>query len=337
MKHKFPKYNPNRLTAEKGVTLVKKLIENEFGWIFRPTPLEHDFGIDGYIDIVNDKNYITGKSIAIQIKTGSSYFNQSTSSGWKYNGEIKHLNYYLNVENPVLIVIVDLDKNKAFWTEFDTDRITSTQSGWTTNIDENQFLNKSHKNILQALSGFEIDYLPQLEHQWEMDKQMKESGLMLLGINKEEIIDLNFSGFETLLKRITSSDEMIKKCKGKISFVIFGYEEDQRELYQIEEVRKWAKKVLPAFKYWGYFLNMDEEISQMTGLTVLHLCSVDISILGPNPDKSGFLIEPDGKQSFTLMKELFNWLNEFSDKHKISESVNKERSNKIAKILGLGK
>lgn len=334
MKQEFPKYNPNRLTADKGVTLVKTLIENEFGWIFRPTPLEHDFGIDGYIDIVNDQNYITGKSIAIQIKTGSSYFTQPTNSGWKYNGELKHLNYYLNVDNPVLIVIVDLEVNKAFWTEFDTDRITRTKTGWTTNIDKAQFLNKTQKNILQALSGFEIDYLPQLEHQWEMDKQMKESGIILLGVNKQEIFELNFSGFDTLLKRITSTDEMIKKCKGKISFVVFGYEEDPRELYQIEEVRKWAKEIIPIFKYWGYFLNMDEEISRMTGLMVLHLCSVDINILGPNPDNTGFLIEPDEEQTLALMQELFGWLNEFSDKYKISDEVNKERSMRVAKALG---
>lgn len=334
MNQEFPKYNPNRLTAEKGVTLIKSIIENEFEWIFRPTPLEHDFGIDGYIDIVNDKSYITGKSIAVQIKTGDSYFTQPTNSGWKYNGEIKHLNYYLNLENPVLIFIVDLNIGKAFWTEFDTDKITRTKNGWTINVDKTQFLNKNQKHTLQALSGFEIDYLPQLEYQWEMDKQMKESGIILLGVNKQEILDLNFSGFETLLKRITSTDEMIKKCKGKVSFVVFDYEEDPRELYQIDEVRKWAKKVIPKFKYWGYFLNMDEEISRMSGLMVLHLCSVDIKILGPNSDNTGFLIEPDDEQTLTLMKKLFGWLNEFSEKYKISEEVNKERSYRIAKVLG---
>ena len=45
----------------------KKIIENQFEWIFKPTPLEHDFGIDACIDIVTEQRRVTGKYIGIQV------------------------------------------------------------------------------------------------------------------------------------------------------------------------------------------------------------------------------------------------------------------------------
>lgn len=335
MNNKFPKYISTRKTAEKGVTLVKQKIENQFDWIFRPTPLEHDFGIDGYIDIVNELSYVTGKSIAVQIKTGTSYFKTKTTDGWEYKGDLKHLNYYLNLNHPVLIFIVDLINNSVYWTLFEMERISKTNKGWSINISKQNKLQKKHKELFHSLPGFEVDYMAQLEYQWEVDNKMKESGIILLGVDRSEIEQLDFSGFKTLHKRLTVNDEMIKKCRGKLSFVIFGYDDDQRELYQIEEVREWTKQVIPIFKIWGYFLNLEENISRFSGLMVLQLCSVDIMIKGPNKDNTGFLIEPDGEQTLNLMTSLFGWLNDFSDKYNISEEINKEHTEKIAKRLGI--
>jgi hypothetical protein len=333
MTQPFPKYNSNRLTAEKGVSLVKTLVENEFGWIFRPTPLEHDFGIDGYIDIVNNDHSITGRSIAVQIKTGISFFNQPTNTGWKYNGEVKHLNYYLNLANPVIIIIVDLSISQAFWVEFDTDKITKTKSGWKIIIDKSQFLGNSFKNILYNLPGFEVDYLPQLEYQWKLDCEIQRSGIVFIAVDKSQVLNLDLSGFTSILKRLTSTDEMIAKCKGKLSFVFFGYEEDSREVYQIDEIREWVKAIIPSFKYWGYFLNMEKKTSTILGLVILQYCSVDIRIIGADPDNIGMQIVPDGEQTISLMNQLFEWLNEFADKYNISDEVVKERSFSITRIL----
>jgi len=120
MTNPFPKYNSSRLTGDKGITLVSKIIEDKFNWIFRAIPQEHDFGIDGYIDIVNNESYVTGKSIAIQIKTGPSYFKKKTSYGWEFQGETKHLNYYLNHTSPIVLIIVNLENQQAYWVLFDS-------------------------------------------------------------------------------------------------------------------------------------------------------------------------------------------------------------------------
>ena len=329
MNNPFPKYTSSQSTGNKGVTLVTKIVEEEFNWIFRGTPQEHDFGVDGYIDIVNDNFYVTGKSIAVQIKTGSTYFKTKTSNGWEFNGDVKHLNYYLNLSSPIIIVIVNLDLQQAYWVLFDPDKISKSNNGWTINVNAANALDKKFKNYLHSLPGFEVDYLSQLDYQWNVDQGMKDSGIILVGVDKSEVENLDFSGFTTLLKRLTSSDEMIIKTRGKLSFLLFGYEDDPRELYEIEEVRRWTKAILPEFKYWAHFLTFDEPYVKYSGLLILHLCSVKINIIGPNETNSGNLIEPDREETIELMERLVDWMNEFTDLYNISEEINKELFYKV--------
>lgn len=73
----FPKQNNRQLTGSKGESFFAYFTNSELGWIYRPVPQESDFGVDGYIDIVNDGN-VTGKSIAVQIKCGDSYISKQS-------------------------------------------------------------------------------------------------------------------------------------------------------------------------------------------------------------------------------------------------------------------
>jgi len=102
-----------------GVTFVKHATEAEFGWIFRKNPQEYDFGIDGYIDLITESGEVTGKSIAVQIKCGASYFKEKTKHGWNYRGELRHINYFMNLPCPVLLILVDPEKAKIWWVDFE--------------------------------------------------------------------------------------------------------------------------------------------------------------------------------------------------------------------------
>lgn len=333
MKNPFPKYDSRRQTAERGVTLVKKIVEDEIGWIFRKVPLDEDFGLDGYIDIITDNGYVTGKYLGVQIKTGSSYFSKAKANGWEFIGELKHLNYYLNLEFPILIILVDLELQTAYWSEFDSDLIVQAGNGWKLIIDKNDVLGNNSKPYLKKITGEAIDYLPQLQYQWEINKKMIESHIVWLAIDKSEIEEKNYSGFTTLLKRLIASDEIIKELKGKISFAIFGYENDKRELYQIEEVRNWIKEVISLFKYWAYFLYMDDETKDMLGLRILQVCSIEIEEIEFDKKRNGFRVAHDMEQNVELMNRIFLWLNEFASKYNIEERIIFEQSMKVSKIM----
>ena len=51
-------------------------------WLFKRTHQEHDYGIDGYIDIVTEDGHVTGQMFASQIKCGKSFFQEKTKDGY---------------------------------------------------------------------------------------------------------------------------------------------------------------------------------------------------------------------------------------------------------------
>jgi hypothetical protein len=308
-------------------------VENAFEWIFRPVHLEDDFGLDGYFDVIGSDNSVTGKYLGVQIKTGKSYFSSKKNFGWQFTGENKHLNYYLNSNFPILIILVDLDNSIAYWVEFDLEKITQSTNGWSIIVPQKNVLKKKSKVTFKSLVGDIIDYMPQVQFQLELNDQLKSSEAIFLNVSKKEIRNKDISGFMSLHKKLTIDDAMISKTRGKLNFFIDGYNYDKRELFQIQEVREWITLVLPAFKYWGYFLNMEPYVHRLAGLRVLHMCSVDVGNFKMNKKTKSFNIKPDIDQTVELMKKLFNWLNEFCDEYSIDTKINEEQSDKIAHVL----
>src|SRR5947209_1639566 len=96
----FPKLTSAQQIGNKGVSLVTQLVENELKWHFRRNHQEDDFGIDGYIDIVHEDGSVVGRTLAVQVKTGSSHIVKTIEQGFVLHGELKHLNFFLNSPVP---------------------------------------------------------------------------------------------------------------------------------------------------------------------------------------------------------------------------------------------
>ena len=78
--------------ARIGVHGVATLVLRNLGWIFREQH-ESDNGIDAIVESAVDGRP-TGRLIALQIKSGSSYFAvDSPVGGWVLRGEKRHLTY----------------------------------------------------------------------------------------------------------------------------------------------------------------------------------------------------------------------------------------------------
>jgi hypothetical protein len=79
---------PNPLTERVGVNAVEAITNNVFGWFFREQPIG-DYGVDAHIEeMVNGRP--TGKLIALQIKTGKSYF-RPQGDDFVFYGAKRHL------------------------------------------------------------------------------------------------------------------------------------------------------------------------------------------------------------------------------------------------------
>lgn len=108
----FPKYNQTSSQERLGVNAVAEAMA-KIGQIWRETPMS-DVGIDGQIEYVSPEGFATGRMVALQIKSGSSFFRESKGD-WVFHPEEKHRFYWERFPLPVLLVIHNPDTNLSYW------------------------------------------------------------------------------------------------------------------------------------------------------------------------------------------------------------------------------
>lgn len=119
------RYSP---TGSQAVTVAQLLVE-KLGWIFRRQP-ESDFGIDAHIEIVAAPGKPTGRLVAAQIKGGSSYLKTKTAGGYVFYIDNDHFEYWVNFSLPVVIVLVDVAAEKAWWQHVVPTNVQRTEKRW---------------------------------------------------------------------------------------------------------------------------------------------------------------------------------------------------------------
>lgn len=334
----LPRYQKNSKIGEDGITVIKRIVESDLSWIFRPNHQEHDFGIDAYIDVVSEIGHVTGKTIAIQVKTGDSYFKEQNDFGWVFRGQMSHLNYYLNHDIPVLIILVDAKKQKAYWCHCDPNKTELAGENWKITVPESQELNiNSKQEFLQFISPVK-DYASQLEYFWKMNKTIQGAGILALIVDKPEIESMDCENILTAFERIQINPELIKSKRNKVDIWIHGYNDDPRELFQIDEVINWISKFLENVNGWAYFLSI---INGASFLRVAQLCKMRFIEI-PNSEyiENGVRrrrVEIDLTSGQEFLDLFFNDLNTFCDVHKIRDEINIEITESVVKYLACEK
>ncbi len=120
-----------------GVTLAQ-LEFTTWGWAFRDQPIL-DYGIDAHVEPMRD-GVASGRPVALQIKTGHSYFKSPTADGWTYRGKDKdrHLRYWLGHTLPVMIILCDERTKTLYWQHVTPEQVNYTAKDWTIVIPRNQ-------------------------------------------------------------------------------------------------------------------------------------------------------------------------------------------------------
>lgn len=134
-----------------GIAAVFKTVQLELGWIFRAQEPQ-DFGIDAHIEIRDDYQ-ATGKLLATQIKSGPSWFGESTDEGFVYRGKQDHLEYWLSHSLPVILILYNPDIDQSIWQIVSEETITRTEKGWKVTVPRIQVLGMQSKPALRELCG----------------------------------------------------------------------------------------------------------------------------------------------------------------------------------------
>jgi Domain of unknown function (DUF4365) len=237
----FPKRLKTDITAETGINIVSTIINDYLGWVFRRTHQEHDFGIDAYVDYVTEDGRVTGKFIAVQVKTGKSYLTTNGQMHW-YRDTKEHLNYFLNLPIPVVLIICDSDKRECYWAVLEKEHVDFRESGWRYPIPKSRKLCKESIGELSKLFGNIEDHVTDFEQDLNLLKLISETSFIQYNVPREDIEKRNLNNLKSFLDRITRSEKLTLAVQGKLYVATYGYENDSREVHQIREVRRWATK-----------------------------------------------------------------------------------------------
>ena len=99
-----PAPHPPLLTGDIGGTRAEMAVQEKLHWIFRAQP-KADYGIGAHVAIVDDTE-VLGRLVAVQIKSGKSWFSQPTTGGWWFRPKAGHVRYWLNHSLPVVVVFI---------------------------------------------------------------------------------------------------------------------------------------------------------------------------------------------------------------------------------------
>lgn len=325
--------NPKRTQQHKqgsiGSAAFELFVNRELGWIFRSVHQENDFGIDGYIDVVEDGK-ITGASLAVQIKCGESYFAKKTEYGIRYEGFIKHLNYYYNLRNPVLLVVLDENGENGRWVLFRLEKTVSANSDdrWWIEIPNKNILKASVKKDWLRLSGPTIDIKRGIQTEWAMDKVLSFSTDLCVGIEKHHIQSVDPTSLFLWQEKLTKTREMMLQKRAKVEFFLRGWESDHRELYEINEVRKYFAATLEKNFPWIYWLQPD---LSWLGYELLFSCTCNIEI--NLTDDHRRVLSVNSHDLGKWVETNFNSLNYFTEKNNIPEKINKELSENLIRFV----
>ena len=286
----FPKLSSAQRKGAAGVTVVTGLVENELKWRFRRNHQEDDFGIDGYVDIVRKDGAVLGKCFAVQIKTGPSHVAKTSEQGLLLYGELKHLNFFLNSPVPVVLVWVDDSVNRAWWVHVQPHAIRMTKVGWSILIPKANRFAASSSAALAALAGPTIDYLP-LVGQMNVIRDMAcSSERMIFLITKEEVTAGDVSRLQDFFRMFEAAPDVLPDIRNKLTLAVHGYNEDQREVYEIPEVRTWFAKAESAVLGWSYYLDTE---SRYSTLKVFMMCTCKVEVRGERGTQKMIWISPN--------------------------------------------
>ena len=90
------------------------LVFETWGWLFREQPVE-DYGIDAHVEPFDGPEQPARQLLALQIKTGASFFREETKDGWWFRETRRHWHYWLGHVLPVAVILYNPETGTLFW------------------------------------------------------------------------------------------------------------------------------------------------------------------------------------------------------------------------------
>lgn len=193
-------------TERKGVNAIEGIFLNDFGWIPRSQE-SSDMGIDSQVEVCVDGNP-TGKLLAIQIKSGASFFGKTRGNSVVVRGKKVHYDYWINHSLPVLLVVHNPDTGETIWQHITEETVRLSGNGWETEIDRERKLSTEYSQ--------EIAFIAEGPESVQRLRKL---------IFDRPLIETLANGCPLFLE----FEEWVNKSLGRTPLTLKAYDEDQEE------------------------------------------------------------------------------------------------------------
>lgn len=332
MKPSFPTRKTTAQTGELGVSIASRVFSDSFGWLFKRNHQEHDYGIDGQVELITDEGAVTGQMFAVQIKCGESFFGERNKWGYVYRGEAKHFNYLANYPAPILICLCDPKTHECYWVKFEPTLVQPTKAGWKITIPYDNKLQSSKEKLVSLLPP-QRDVAAELAAYWELNSLLADSGVILYALDEHDIANRELGLPRSFFNRLRETRELAHACQGKVEITFAGYDDDPRELYEIEEVRAYVAMLDHVLPEIFFFLRTEQPTH---ALMIFSLCQTDVELVDEQPRKAeSKQLRFDPRPVADFLGRHWPALNELTDWLNMSIEENKRISFDVYRCLGL--
>lgn len=268
-KNRLPTRSKNHTSESFSYKVFSRAIPNH--WIIRDLS-ERDYGIDVLVEYVTDDNEVTGKLIAIQLKSTSELsFNKD--SEWRfYKVKPSTTDYWLNSNIPSFIFFVSGDENIYFlsvndYVKRNYDRYLNSENFYYTITPDNRFsvkdfvekYNSVNVSDVSDMALININYLYEDFYSFFM-KNYKRDELIILDSDDERLQQLNLLSHRlSVLSRevsiewtVTSLNEIVvtnnykdELCEFHLSMFM---DELDKQLQLI--IKGLLRRITPYYHYW---------------------------------------------------------------------------------------
>ncbi|WP_181699355.1 DUF4365 domain-containing protein [Nocardia sp. GTS18] len=111
----LPQLGDTDFTERAGINYVAVIV-NSARCIWREL-LHRDIGIDGHIEYITPTGGAPGRIVAVQVKSGKSWFRRTTDDFISYSVSAKHSAYWERYPLPVILILHNPDTYETVWTD----------------------------------------------------------------------------------------------------------------------------------------------------------------------------------------------------------------------------
>lgn len=184
----LPTRDAKHVTEASSYKIFSRNIPNH--WIIREVS-ERDYGIDCYIELVNNQNQVTGELISVQLK-GKQKIKWTKDDYFTFSGiNISTTNYWMKFPTPVFICLVDLETEEVFYSSVKE----SVRKNFYSYIKQDTFSYKIYKK-----DKLEVSTLENFIFSYFSDKHWKN-----LDININTFLS-NYARYTDFIKENTGRD-----------------------------------------------------------------------------------------------------------------------------------